>query len=253
MEKQNKKIRKKLISGVVTVILIMAICLCLFSFAQVVNKGYVSFFGYSFFKVTTGSMEPTISVGALILTQDVQIDTIELDDLVSFSSKEAYMNGRIITHRVVSKEISAKGQVLLTTRGDANSSTDIHGVDEGNLIGKVVWISGEGNVFAKLINFLFGRAGFFTCIALPAILISVFIFKRSMTIILTDIKRLKDEFEQQDHKKDNEDSVEESVSSNKGAKMALTPEEYEEMRARIRTELTEELNAGYDREQSKKQ
>ena len=253
MEKQNKKIRNKLISGIVTVILIMAICLCLFSFAQVLNKGYVSFFGYSFFKVTTGSMEPTIPVGALILTQDVQIDTLELDDVVSFFSKEAYMNGRIITHRVVAKEISGTGQVFLTTRGDANSSTDIHRVDQENLIGKVVWISEEGNVLAIVINFLFGRAGFFTCIALPAILISVFIFKRSMAIILTDIKRLKAELDHSEHGKENENSVGNSVSLNKGANTTLSPEEYEEMCARIRLEVTEELNAGNDREQSKKQ
>ena len=154
MENQSKKIRNKLISGGVTVVLILAICLCLFAFVQVVNKGYVSILGYSFFKVTTGSMEPTIPVGSLILTQDVPIDTVEMNDIVSFFSKEAYMNGRIITHRVIAKETSGTGQVLLTTRGDANTSTDIHRVDSENLIGKVQWISNEGNIFAKIMSFL---------------------------------------------------------------------------------------------------
>lgn len=259
MENQNKKIRNKLISGAVTVILILSICVCLFAFVQVVNKGYVSFFGYSFFKVTTGSMEPTISVGSLILTKDVEIDTLEINDVVSFFSKEAYLNGKIITHRVVEKETSGTGQILLTTRGDANSSTDIHRVDESNLIGKVVWISGEENVFAKLINFLFGRAGFFTCIALPAILICVFIFRRSMAVILKDMKRLKDELDEKEANETNEtnDMNNErdgnTLQSEPDAKSHLTDEEYEEMRKRIREELTEELNQGYDREQSKKQ
>ena len=252
MEKQNKKIRNKLISGGVTVVLILAICLCLFAFVQVINKGYVSLFGYSFFKVTTGSMEPTIPVGSLILTRDVSIDTVEMNDIVSFFSKEAYMNGRIITHRVIAKEISGTGQVLLTTRGDANSSTDIHSVDTENLIGKVVWISGEENIFAKIMQFLSGRAGFFTCIALPAILVSVFIFKRSMQTILTDIKRLKGELEPEEGEKADGDSNG-PVPPQTGAKEVLTSEEYEEMCARIRAELTEELNLGDDREQSKKQ
>ena len=259
MENQNKKIRNKLISGGVTVILILSICVCLFAFVQVVNKGYVSFFGYSFFKVTTGSMEPTISVGALILTQDVEIDTIEIDDVVSFFSKEAYLNGKIITHRVVEKEVSGTGQVLLTTRGDANSSTDIHRVDENNLIGKVVWISGEDNIFAKMINFLFGRAGFFTCIVLPAVLICVFIFRRSMAVILKDMKRLKNELEEiesneanEENGSNNDSAIDESLSES-DARPRLTDEEYEVMRKRIYEELTEELNQGYDREQSKKQ
>ena len=252
MENQDKRIRNKLISGGVTVVLILAICLCLFAFVQVVNKGYVSFFGYSFFKVTTGSMEPTIPVGALILTQDEPIQDIEMNDIVSFFSKEAYMKGRIITHRVVDKEVSGSGQVMLTTRGDANFSTDIHSVDTDNLIGKVVWISGEENIFAKIMRFISGRAGFFTCIALPAILISVFIFKKSMQTIAVDIKRLKCELEPDEGKKEEEDRND-PVTPQKDTEQVITSEEYEEMYARIRAELTEELNLGDDREQSKKQ
>ena len=95
MENQNKKIRNKLISGAVTVILILSICVCLFAFVQVVNKGYVSFFGYSFFKVTTGSMEPTISVGSLILTKDVEIDTLEINDVVSFFQRKLILTEKL--------------------------------------------------------------------------------------------------------------------------------------------------------------
>ncbi len=252
MEDQNRKIRNKLISGAVTVVLILAICLCLFAFVQVMNKGYVSVFGYSFFKVTTGSMEPTISVGSLILTKDVPIDTVEMDDIVSFFSKEAYMEGRVITHRVIAKETSGTGQVLLTTRGDANSSTDIHSVDEENIIGKVIWISGENNVFALIMRFISGKAGFFTCIALPAILISVLIFKKSMETIVTDIKRLKGELEPEEGSEKNEDR-EKSDKPQADAKQAMSSEEYEELRARIRAELTEELRSGNDREGSKNQ
>ena len=242
-----------MISGSVTVVLILAICLCLFVFVQVINKGYVSFFGYSFFKVTTGSMEPTIPVGSLILTKDEQIETIDMNDIISFYSKEAYMNGRIITHRVIAKEISGTGQVLLTTRGDANSSTDIHSVDTDNLIGKVVWISGEGNVFAKIMGFLSGRAGFFTCIAIPAILISVFIFKRTMQTIVTDIKRLKSTLESEGNEDGEGDTSYPDAPPTTSDVHGVSSEEYEEMYARIRAELIEELNSGNDREQSKKQ
>lgn len=243
-----------MISGSVTVLLIFAVCLCLFVFVQVVNKGYGSFFGYSLFKVTTGSMEPTIPVGALILTEDTEIDDIEMNDVISFFSKEAYMNGRIITHRVVAKETSGTGQVLLTTRGDANSSTDIHRVDAGNLIGKVVWVSSDGNIFAQIMGFLSGRTGFFTCIAIPAILISVFIFKRIMQSMLMDIKQLKgtlDDSEQNDQPDEDENDTTSPKTTNEVHGMSA--EEYDEMRSRIRAELIEELNSGNDREQSKKQ
>jgi signal peptidase I len=197
-------------------------------------------------------MEPTISVGALILTKDEPIDTIEVKDIVSFYSKEAYMKGRIITHRVVASEISATGQIMLTTRGDANSSTDIHRVDEDNLIGKVIWISGEENIFAKIMNFLSGGAGFFTCIALPAIIISVIIFKRGIAVIMTDIKRLNEETEFEDNGEEKGEKAD-SEPTHTGTGAELSAEEYEELCKRIRAALSEELKAGNDREQSDKE
>lgn len=210
-------------------------------------------FGYSLFKVTTGSMEPTISVGALILTKDEPIDAIEEKDIVSFFSKEAYMKGRIITHRVVARETSATGQIMLTTRGDANSSTDIHRVDEENLIGKVIWISGEENVFAIAMNFLSSGAGFFTCIALPAIIISVIIFKRGIAVIMTDIKRLNEETEIEYNGGGSGENTDTEPTETTGARTELSAEEYEELCKRIRAELSEELKAGDDREQSDKE
>lgn len=249
MKNQNKTISKKLISGSITVILILAMCLCLFAFVQTINKGYVSILGYSLFKVTTGSMEPTIFVGDLILTQDVPIDQVELNDIISFFSKEAYMKGRIVTHRVVASDTSVTGQVMLTTRGDANSSTDIHRVEEENYIGKVIWISSEGNIFARIMNFLSGRSGFFTCVAIPAILISVLIFKRCMTVMMVDIKRLKDENSLEET--EGECDAQQKFVQPQCTDAEFTPEEYEEMRTRIRAELIEELKTGDDTEQSK--
>lgn len=159
------------------------------------------------------------------------------------------MKGRIITHRVVASEESVTGQVMLTTRGDANSSTDIHRVDESNYIGKVVWQSDEENIFARLINFLSGGVGFFTCIAIPAVLISVSIFKGCISEIMTDIKRLEEESKRINGKEDS-DSKRDLVPPQTSAKEQLTAEEYEQMCARIRAELTEELKTEDDREQT---
>ena len=250
MSKQKDPVGKKLISGGVTVVLIVAICLCLFAFVQVINKGYVSVFGYSLFKVTTGSMEPTIPVGALLVTKNEPIDTVEINEIVSFFSKEAYMKGRIITHRVVASEESATGQVMLTTRGDANTSTDIHRVDESNYIGKVIWSSDKENLLAKLISFLSQGMGFFTCIAIPAVLISVSIFKNCISEITSDIKRLEEESKARQDKETSE-SKRDSASLQNNAAIEITSEEYDAICARIRAELTEELKTEDDWEQSK--
>ena len=244
MKNQNKRISHKLVSGIVSVILLLAVCFCIFAFVQKFNKGYVSFLGYSLFRVTTGSMEPTISVGELILTQDMPIEKIETKDIISFFSKDAYMNGRIITHRVVERDISVTGQVMLTTRGDSNPSTDIHRVDDENFIGKVIWISGDDNAFAGVMNFLSSGMGFFTCIAIPVILISVLIFKRCIAVMMIDIKRFKDECEIS-KSEDKEDA------DNAATELELTEQDYEEMRAKIRAELIEELKIDDNGDDSK--
>lgn len=236
--------------------MILAVCLCLLVFVQIMNRGYASFFGFSFFRVVTGSMEPTIPVGALILTREVPIDTLEIGDVVSFASKDAYMRGSIITHRVVEIETSSAGQVFLTTRGDANSVSDVYRVDGDNLVGKVIWISGEDNIFARILRFLSGGAGFFTCIALPVILIAVFIFKKSISNMAADIKRLRSGTAVDgEHESDTE---REAGGGNTAAEPneslgGFTAEEYAEAYARIRAELIEELKSGNDRESSKKE
>ena len=65
------------------------------------SQGYVQFFGNSLFRVVTGSMEPTISTGALMITREVDINTIALNDIVCFRTQEAAIWGKIVTHRVV--------------------------------------------------------------------------------------------------------------------------------------------------------
>ncbi len=191
MEKQNKRLKGKLLSGLVTALLIFSVCFCLLVFTQVISRGYVSLFGYSFFRVTTGSMEPELPIGTIIITHKEDIADVELDDIVSFYSKEPHMKGSIITHRVVIREVTANGSVLLTTRGDANSAADTYFVDQENFIGKLVWNSKGDNPLANAIAFLSGKTGFFTCIALPALLVAVMIFKKTMGTMLTEMKKIR--------------------------------------------------------------
>ncbi len=250
MEKQSRK--TKILSGLVTLLLILSIGLCMFVFAQVSNRGYVSIFGYSFFRVSTGSMEPSIPIGAIILTHKTDIEDIQIDDVVSFYSKETYMQGSIITHRVVDRDTGADGKVRLTTRGDANSAADIYYVDGDNLIGKLVWNSAGDNPVAKAIAFLSGRVGFFTCIALPIILVAVSIFRKSMRTMLEEIKNIQQQMQEIPEK----GSAEEQTTTQTEEVITdpdISKTEYAEMYERIRTELIKELEAKNGRESSEKE
>ncbi len=247
MEKQSRK--TKILSALVTALLIFSICLCLFVFFQVSGKGYVSIFGYSFFRVSTGSMEPAIPIGAIILTQKTDIEDIQIDDVVSFYSKEAYMQGSIITHRVVERDLGSDGKVRLTTRGDANSSADIYYVDGDNLIGRLVWNSAGDNPVAKAIAFLSGSVGFFTCIALPILLVAAGIFRKSMKTMLEEIKNIKQQM-QEIPEEGSADEQATTQTEEATADPVISQDEYAQMYERIRTELIKELEAQNGRESS---
>lgn len=92
---------------------------------KILKNDYPNVFGYSFFEVISGSMEPTIDKGDFIfvhLTKDYKED-----DIVTFKK-----DGVFITHRV----IEIKDEIIVT-RGDANNSTD-NPVNRDKIIGKVV-------------------------------------------------------------------------------------------------------------------
>lgn len=233
-KQQNKKLLKKILSSAATALLVITVCLCLFVVVQVLGKGYVSFGKYSFFRVVTPSMEPNLMVGEIILTKDVPIEEVQMEDIVSFRSQSADMFGTIITHRVVDIDRAEDGQRRLLTKGDANLSVDGRYVLESNLVGKVVWSSGDSAI-SSLLSFVSGRYGFFACIVLPSVLILALVLSSSVKTIKQDMKKLVMSVEEQD-KAQLADVKSEVISS----------QEYDQMCQRIREELIEELKASED-------
>ena len=86
--KENGDVRlHRWISTVVTVLLVLAVVFCLYSVVQVLSKGYVNIGGFMMFRVVTGSMEPTMPTGTLLITREVDIETVALDDIVCFRTR----------------------------------------------------------------------------------------------------------------------------------------------------------------------
>lgn len=92
------------------------------------------FFGCDIYAVISGSMEPAIPTGSLVLVKAVEDSTVEVDDVIAYYSDSD--NGAIITHRVVDNQVIS-GQFI--TKGDANPSNDPTPVDYDRYIGKVIF------------------------------------------------------------------------------------------------------------------
>jgi len=243
MDNKKKKHKiKKIASALSTAVFVGAVCFCLFVAIQSLSRGYVSIGKTSFFRVITGSMEPSVSIGELIRTDNVDITEIKVGDVVCFRSKSSRMMGAIITHRVVDITFDEQGRTRLTTRGDANLSIDGDFVTSENFIGKMIWSSGE-SAMSNVIAFLSSSTGFFTCIVIPAILILLVILRENARNMKREMESLVKQM------KENENAVTDSAEK-EAESVVIDEEEYEQMRERIRKELMEEMKEENESEQS---
>lgn len=216
---------QKRISVLITVLLVLAVVLCLYVAVQSMSNGYVDIGGYMMFRVVTGSMEPTIPTGALLVTKQVDIGQIEMNDIVCFRTQETAIWGKIVTHRVVQR-LELEGEVLLRTQGDANLVADGYMVTRSNLIGKVIWHTGDESVLASIFSFFTNKVGFLGCIVIPCLLLAGLVLRDCVTNIRNELRSTMNEIEQAD-----------PVDPLCG----MTQQEYDEMYERIRAELMEEL------------
>lgn len=224
-------------------LLVIACVLAVSILTQVRSKGYATVFGYSTFRVVTGSMEPEIPIGALLLCHTEPIEKLQVGDIVCFTSQSGATQGWVITHRVTA--VLGEGDSLrLETRGDANAVSDTERVTRSNLIGKVVGHTGEESALAKLIAFITSGSGFLGMILFPCLLIAGLLMRRSVKSIRGEIKEMEDakeaelwaRIEKEDKAEAYGISYEEYVKLEQEVKAEL-----ENDKERIRKELEEEL------------
>lgn len=79
-------------------------------------------FPYKALVVYSGSMEPTIPVGAVIIDTPIAAQDVKVGDVITFSRPDR--PNELVTHRVVKIVNGPNGQREWTTKGDANAQPD---------------------------------------------------------------------------------------------------------------------------------
>lgn len=114
-------------------------------------------FGYSFINILSGSMEPTISAGDLVICKEQ--DSYNVNDPVLFEDQ-----GFLVLHRIV--DIDEDGDFI--TKGDANNVNDKAEIQPENVYGKM---TGVLHGWGSTLSYLSSRMGAFW-----TILVSLFIY-----------------------------------------------------------------------------
>ena len=170
-KKQNATASNKVLTiiGIVLCVILVPILIvnCTLLLKSFVNKDEVPDFGGVMpLIVLTDSMYPDIKSGDLIICKTVDVETIEVDDVISFYDPAG--NGvSVVTHKVI-EIVTEDGQLAFRTKGINNNTEDRLLVPADKVIAEYtgVRIPGAGNVAI----FMQSTAGLIVCVVLPIVL-----------------------------------------------------------------------------------
>ncbi|MBO5449601.1 MAG: signal peptidase I [Ruminococcus sp.] len=117
----------KKIANILSTLLIVVLIIAL---AAVLVSKLV--FGVEMKAVLTGSMEPELPVGSLLIISPAEYEDINIGDDITFVRDK---NLTLVTHRVIEKDDETQ---KITTQGIANNSAD-KPTSYGNVVGKVAF------------------------------------------------------------------------------------------------------------------
>lgn len=131
---------KRLLAIVITIILTLILIFNVYNMicVRVLGKDLATINGYGVLEVVSGSMEPTIHVGDMIII-DTKDKEYNEQEIVTFYDKQ----GSFVTHRIISLD----GDVMIT-KGDNNDSEDGE-VQTSKIVGTYVTkLNGVGKILS---------------------------------------------------------------------------------------------------------
>ncbi len=134
-------------------------------------------FGWRVDVVSSGSMEPELKAGSLVITRPVEPQEIVVGDIIAFSPKGVTLGENGVIHRVIG--IEEASPLHFKTKGDANDNPDPFMVPARNLAGRIWFKVHYAGYFIGLLRtpwgFLFG-------LVIPGLII--------ITMYITSIQRM---------------------------------------------------------------
>jgi signal peptidase len=125
--------------------------------------------------VYTGSMEPAIPVGSIVVIKPANPDTLKVGDIICFKTEAE--SPITVTHRIIG--ITSQGFI---TKGDANEDPDQWIIKKENIIGKVIAVI---PLLGYIGYFVRTPIGFILLIIIPATIIIIMEIKN----IIKELKK----------------------------------------------------------------
>ena len=132
--KKEFQVLLKIIKGITIMFLILVLFVVLIQ--KIGNKKY-SVFGYRIFAIVSESMTPEYELGDILVSKQVDPETIEIGDNITYRGAQGDFPNLVITHKVISKW-KEDNLYHFQTKGLTNDQADPE-IDENQIYGKVVY------------------------------------------------------------------------------------------------------------------
>ncbi|HBM98685.1 MAG TPA: signal peptidase I [Ruminococcus sp.] len=142
----------RLVKNIICWILILILAITMVIFLTTRIQGNTpTVFGYTIFRISTGSMEPELMIGDVILDKVMDDETeIAVGDVVTFEGGSQF-DGKLVTHKVIKAPYTDEnGNTMLQTHGIANELDDTPiSIDQvrAKMICKIPYIDTLYNLF----------------------------------------------------------------------------------------------------------
>ena len=127
--------------------------------------------GYETYTVLSGSMEPAISTGDLVVDERITAADARVGDVITFPEPGTQ---RLVTHRLVHKRVAGP-RAHMRTRGDANDAPERWSAPADGEVGRVALVVPKGGYVAAYVN---QRAAQLLLVVIPAVLLGVLMLIR---------------------------------------------------------------------------
>ncbi len=137
------KIARKIFFVIISIILVLLVAYNVYRVVstKILKKDITTINGYTVLEVVSGSMEPTIYKGDMIVI-DTKVKEYHKGDIITFYDSE----GSFVTHRIVSIN-----ETEMITKGDNNNTND-EATSTSKIVGKYVFKINKGQKILSMLK-----------------------------------------------------------------------------------------------------
>ena len=132
------KVFKKILSILGTILLVILLAVVVVMFNARLSGEAPSVFGYQVFRVSSGSMEPELMIGDVILIKEAEPQDIQKGDIVTYKGEEGDLDDKFITHKMIEDPQLVDGRYVFHTQGIYEGAVPDPDWYEDQLLGEFV-------------------------------------------------------------------------------------------------------------------